>query len=255
LQIVKLSGPNVMLMRRLAKHARTHDWFAVVLDLAIVVVGIVIGFQVDRWYEVRQSERAVASHLEAIAADFEENQRRLSQALGYTARQIEAAVRLRQWARKQGAEVSAAELNALFSALSGLPTFEAVDFAYRNLLASREAAAIQSWELRRELAGFYSAYELTKTIQNSQELHYSVILQPYVIRHLDYAASGRPGSATAEDRADLGPPQNPGLILDVLQTQEFLNVVVAQWERAIDLRENYEELLERAIRIENLLTR
>jgi hypothetical protein len=31
--------------------------------------------------------------------------------------------------------------------------------------------------------------------------------------------------------------------------------VVAQWERAIDLRENYEELLERAIRIENLLTR
>ena len=42
-----------MLFRRISAHLKRQDWFAVGLDLLIVVVGIYIGLQVDAWNSTR----------------------------------------------------------------------------------------------------------------------------------------------------------------------------------------------------------
>ncbi|MGI9263315.1 MAG: hypothetical protein ACR2QU_00205, partial [Gammaproteobacteria bacterium] len=42
-----------MILRRLSEALRTQNWFTVVLEVAIVVVGIFIGLQVDAWNQTR----------------------------------------------------------------------------------------------------------------------------------------------------------------------------------------------------------
>lgn len=60
-----------MLLRRITKHVKEQNWFAVILDFVIVVVGILIAFQVTNWSQARQENAAVDSYLSSIAKTIE----------------------------------------------------------------------------------------------------------------------------------------------------------------------------------------
>ncbi|MDG1437760.1 MAG: hypothetical protein P8P98_02200, partial [Emcibacteraceae bacterium] len=47
-----------MILRRFMKHVTDQNWFAVGLDVVVVIVGIFLGMQVQAWYE-DQKERAL----------------------------------------------------------------------------------------------------------------------------------------------------------------------------------------------------
>ena len=55
-----------MLMRRLIENVRPRDWFAVVVDLAIVVGGIFLGLQVNSWNEDRLQGLAFREAVERV---------------------------------------------------------------------------------------------------------------------------------------------------------------------------------------------
>ena len=38
-----------MILRSVTKHVKEQNWFAVILDLVIVVFGVFIGIQVSNW--------------------------------------------------------------------------------------------------------------------------------------------------------------------------------------------------------------
>lgn len=46
-----------MILRSVTKHVKDQNWFAVVVDFVIVVVGVFVGLEVANWYE-RQNELA-----------------------------------------------------------------------------------------------------------------------------------------------------------------------------------------------------
>ena len=180
-----------MILRRLAGHVRHDNWFTVILELVLVVVGLFLAFQLDRWYESQRSKSDLQAHLVSLTEDFAENETRLTTAISEGRQEMEAATTLRAEIRKGTPDLSVAELNQLISQTSLLPTFNAVDLAYRNLISDDTLADLPSSELKKELAEFYAAHELTKLIQNTQELQYVTIWQPYALENLDYAASNR----------------------------------------------------------------
>ena len=49
-----------MILRRITKHVRDQNWFAVGIDFCIVVIGVFIGIQVANWNDAR-SQRALES--------------------------------------------------------------------------------------------------------------------------------------------------------------------------------------------------
>lgn len=57
-----------MILRRLTQNVKDQNWFAVVLDFIIVVIGVVIGLQVSNWNEAR-AEMARASEYSARLMD------------------------------------------------------------------------------------------------------------------------------------------------------------------------------------------
>jgi hypothetical protein len=58
-----------MIIRRLTKHVKEQNWFAVILDFIIVVVGILIAFQITDWSETRKQEFETKRALSAIEVD------------------------------------------------------------------------------------------------------------------------------------------------------------------------------------------
>ena len=61
-----------MILKSLTKHIKEQNWFAVLLDFFIVVLGILLAFQVTNWNEERKAkfaEQAVINQLELELAN------------------------------------------------------------------------------------------------------------------------------------------------------------------------------------------
>ena len=60
-------------LARIAQRLRSHDWFAAAVEVAIVVLGIFLGFQVTQWNEERQARAREASVLLNIARNLRDD--------------------------------------------------------------------------------------------------------------------------------------------------------------------------------------
>lgn len=79
-----------MILRRITQHVKGQNWFAVILDFIIVVVGILIAFQLTNWNEAQTDRKResqilhqIAEAIEAIGVVLEESTKRKFQ--GYLA--------------------------------------------------------------------------------------------------------------------------------------------------------------------------
>jgi hypothetical protein len=62
-----------MILRRITEHLRSQNWFAVGLELIVVVVGIVIGLQADAWMSVKRDRALEVEYFERLVSDMEES--------------------------------------------------------------------------------------------------------------------------------------------------------------------------------------
>lgn len=62
-----------MILRRFTKHVNDQNWFAVFLDLIVVIVGIYIGLQVSAWNAANKDRALEVEYLERLLADMDES--------------------------------------------------------------------------------------------------------------------------------------------------------------------------------------
>ncbi|MGE5318690.1 MAG: hypothetical protein ACM3KD_00785 [Hyphomicrobiaceae bacterium] len=58
-----------MILRRITEHVRDQNWFAVGIDLVIVVVGVFIGLEVQQWADVQRQGRLERIYTEKLQAE------------------------------------------------------------------------------------------------------------------------------------------------------------------------------------------
>lgn len=58
-----------MILRRLMQHVEKQNWFAVWLDLGIVILGVTLGFQVTQWNENLAGQRLEAEMVERLETE------------------------------------------------------------------------------------------------------------------------------------------------------------------------------------------
>lgn len=63
-----------MILRRIREHVSGHNWFAVSVDLVIVVLGVFLGTQVSNWNAERLAHEAGDTYRARIVRDLENNQ-------------------------------------------------------------------------------------------------------------------------------------------------------------------------------------
>lgn len=62
-----------MLLRRITKHVKEQNWFAVGIDFLIVVIGVFIGIQVANWNDARTNEYRESEILSTIYNELQED--------------------------------------------------------------------------------------------------------------------------------------------------------------------------------------
>lgn len=63
-----------LVIRRIRHHVETHNWFAVFIDLLIVVVGVFLGTQANNWNEERIRRSEAADYRQEIVSDLKANE-------------------------------------------------------------------------------------------------------------------------------------------------------------------------------------
>jgi len=72
-----------MVIRRIREHVAAHNWFAVGIDLAIVVVGVIIATQVNNWNEARIEREQGRSYRGRLIEDLRSNEADMQQRRAY----------------------------------------------------------------------------------------------------------------------------------------------------------------------------
>jgi len=238
-----------MVLRRLLSHIHSQNWLAVLLDLLVVVVGLFIGLQVDTWWQARQESRLGDSYLLEIQEDFEANKSKLDKSVAQLELIIQSILALHEQATFAVPSLSAQELNKEFRSIISMPTFIPVNRAYANLTGSGDLRLIQSRPLKNALADYYSASELTVLVQNTHEMELVQIYEPYTIENLDYAAV----QMTRVDDFSLPPPIEESLILGLIGTRRFRNILTQKWVITTDLLNQHRNMLNRTNNVLELL--
>ena len=234
-----------MLLRRLTAHVRDQNWFAVALDLVVVVVGLFIGLQIDTWWEGQKDARLESAYLAEIREDFESNRANLEGQIRETERIISDMISLHAQSLRPDPGISVPELNTRFASIHSMPTFVLVKRAYENLTGSGDLSLLASRPLKNALAEYYAAAELVAVVQATHEMELVQTFQPYVIDNLDYAAVSPSASLTygLVDDFPLTAAGDAARILEVIDTQQFRNVVVQKWVISTDLLDQFRGML------------
>ena len=143
-----------MIQRRFIERLRTHDWFAVALELLIVVVGVFLGMQVTNWNAERISRRTAQSYVERLREDLARNERTLTGRIAYY-RQVKvhalatlAAFESPKEAHGETFLVDAYQASQILSPVIDKST-------YLELISAGAMNTIPSVAVRRRIATFY----------------------------------------------------------------------------------------------------
>lgn len=145
-----------MLFKRLIAALRSFDPFAVVLELLVLMLGVFIGVQADRWVEEqrqasddRRNLARLAEDLDALApvyADYIEGVEEMAEEATAALRAVEAC------------EFPGDARGAVLATLSGhqgLPSIPSVRGTYDEMIATGALARVDAPELKKRLRGFY----------------------------------------------------------------------------------------------------
>lgn len=62
-----------MILRRIREHVVHHNWFAVAIDLAIVVIGVFLGIQASNWNQGRLDRQQAREYRSMLQSDLDDN--------------------------------------------------------------------------------------------------------------------------------------------------------------------------------------
>lgn len=228
-----------MLLRRLGAHLRDQNWFAVGLDLLVVVVGLILGLQIDTWWEGHKEAGSEATYLQEIREDFELNRSSLLKEMNDTENVIRGMIVLYEQSTLEAPTLSIAQLNEKFSLINHMPSFVLANRAYGNLIGPGDLKLLRNRQLKNALADYYAKANLTLLVQTTHEMELVQTFQPYIIDNLDYAAAKR----DMVDDFPLPASSEEARILELLGTRQFRNIVVQKWVINTDLLAHYRSRL------------
>ena len=236
-----------MVIRRIINRFRTRDWAALVSELVIVIVGIFIAIQVDRWWEQQDDLQREQLYIARLAEDIERDIEEITYSIDLAAFRLDfanlliAASRDPEIARDQPERFLAAVHQAAFTHTPALSsdTFEELR-STGNLVLLRNGelkAALfeyyrydegqrqyQSLQLMTEIRHFEFAAKILSVEQHAWVQDNYYVFGPRTVADARYPDSDMPGVIEAARRLQNAPdfvawlPQARGIQLDLTRT-------------------------------------
>ena len=215
-------------------------WKRLSAEAVAIVASILLAFAIDTWWEDLKDAELESGYLVSIREDFEANRALLERSIARYENIIRSMTALLEQSALSEPNLEVTELNQKFSLIQSMPTFFRITRTYENLTGSGNLNVIQSGKLKNALADYYANAERILLVQESHEMELVQTFQPYIIEHLDYSAV----HYSRVDEYPLPPPVNEKSILEVLNTQQFRNILTQKWMISTDLLSEYRDQLE-----------
>ncbi|MEL7363318.1 MAG: hypothetical protein AAFN13_14680, partial [Bacteroidota bacterium] len=152
------------ILGRLSQAVREQNWFAVALELMIVVLGVVIGFQVTAWGQSRTDRAKEQTYLGQLVEDLRETDRRLDRADARSAPADQATATLARsfsWAEPPSRDsllawIAQSQLIGMANPVTGM---------IEALVATGDLGLIRSDSLRPEITAYLGVVRQSTEMQ------------------------------------------------------------------------------------------
>jgi hypothetical protein len=146
-----------MLLRRVAKHIKEQNWFAVALDFAIVVAGVFVGLQVNNWNEAARDQRAEIQYLSQLRGDLQRIEAETAAQLDFEHFQARLAGTVFDLIEHDNTQERSARINVGLSQLTMRRTLRAESPTFVDLQSSGDLEIISDTALRNDIIAYFAA--------------------------------------------------------------------------------------------------
>ena len=160
-----------MILRKLAEALGKQNWFTVVLEIMIVVIGIFLGLQANDWNQVRNDQALEVRYLERLQADLQKEAGRLDSSDYYARlRMQQVRLLLDGIADPEIAKAQPDQFIESVEKVSWESYRRITSTIYNELIGSGRATLIRSETLRYELAEYYAEIQFWETVLKEESL-------------------------------------------------------------------------------------
>jgi hypothetical protein len=156
-----------MILRRFSKHVTDQNWFAVGLDVLVVITGIFIGMQITEWNETRKSKEVTQSYYMRLLKDLRTEEALRSGRINYLDETIKHGEIVLDGLSIANGDRHPQFLHHLYQA-SQLWPYMPHRATYDEMLSGNIALIITDNELRSKLAEYFVAINEQMYIQNER---------------------------------------------------------------------------------------
>lgn len=146
-----------MAIRRFREHVAAHNWFAVGVDIGIVVLGVFLGIQASNWNDSRQQQAVAAEYRSQIISDLDNNITDLTARQAYYAMALERSLETLELLQSPPSDETDSRLVISAYQASEVFTRPLVRGAYDEMTASAIGREIADIATRSRLTSFYTA--------------------------------------------------------------------------------------------------
>jgi hypothetical protein len=149
-----------MILKRMARNIRKQDWFVVFIEIMIVVIGILIGLQIDDWNQSRLDRIQESSYLKRLSVDLEADIKEFNRRIESDNRRTEqgkflmATVNNLPLVKKKPTEFMYA---IVYAGFTSSPIIS--DHTFEEIKSSGNLAILSDVGLRTNLIRYYTAIE------------------------------------------------------------------------------------------------
>jgi len=240
-----------MLLRRVSENLKSQNWPAVGLDFLVVVIGIFLAFQLERWYSDQRLRSSVEERLIALSEDFESNHDVLVRSIDMRKVALEAAFTLLELDQLEVSELDSDSFYRALAEVSRTLRPRIRRGAYDVLIATGEIEFIEDQSLKTELAEYFVILDELLVFNEGVWTLDRITFEPYVSRNLDHVAMLHKLHPDRFDKAM--PTHDSRQFIEVLGTTEFEGVVAAKSHATTDEIARLQRLLDRNSKIRERL--
>ena len=146
-----------MILHRLAAAIRHQNWFTVLVELSLIVLGVFLGIQVSNWNEARLDRQLEAQVIERLTIEFRGLESSSLSRLSYFVRNTEElrSLVLQLDEIRENPDLTLL-VRRLLAAMAPLPG--GTSATYQELLSTGNLGIIQSGELRNALSTYATSH-------------------------------------------------------------------------------------------------
>ena len=152
-----------MAVRRFRHHIADKDWFAVGIDVLVVVLGVFLGLQANNWNENRLDRQRGEQYRQRLINDLDANQQDFGQRVAYYRQVHDLGYAALQDLQRSNNPDPVAFLNAAFKASYILPR-STRRATYQEIVSAGAMGSIEEESTRQKIMIYYSSLDMTDVL-------------------------------------------------------------------------------------------